>query len=125
MNHKTEASTALEQAIEKDPDNSEAYKMVVALQYEEGNIDNALSHARQMAEAKPDDSGALMQLGSLASEAGETDEALQAYSTILEQKPDFVLILPWNIQDEILLQQAEYRRRGGRFIVPIPSPIVL
>lgn len=44
---------------------------------------------------------------------------------LLEEQPDFVLILPWNFRDEILAQQAEYRRRGGRFIVPIPKPEVL
>ena len=44
---------------------------------------------------------------------------------ILEMQPDYVLILPWNVKDEILEQQAEYRRRGGRFIVPVPRPEIL
>ncbi len=44
---------------------------------------------------------------------------------LLERMPDDTLILPWNIKDEIVSQQREYRSRGGRFIVPIPSPAVI
>ena len=40
---------------------------------------------------------------------------------IAETKPDYVLILPWNLRDEITKQLSYIREWGGRFVVPIPS----
>ena len=40
---------------------------------------------------------------------------------ILETKPDFVLILPWNLKDEITQQMSAVREWGGRFVVAIPN----
>ena len=42
-----------------------------------------------------------------------------------ETKPNFVLILPWNLTDEITRQLSYIREWGGQFVVPIPSVRVL
>ena len=36
-------------------------------------------------------------------------------------KPDYVLVLPWNIKEEVMGQNAYIRDWGGRFVIPIPS----
>ena len=38
-----------------------------------------------------------------------------------ETKPDYVLILPWNLKDEIMEQTAFIREWGGKWVVPIPE----
>ncbi len=38
-----------------------------------------------------------------------------------EAKPDYVLILPWNLKDEIMEQESQIREWGGQFVVPIPE----
>lgn len=40
---------------------------------------------------------------------------------IRERKPDYVLVLPWNLKDEIMEQLKFIREWGGRFAVPIPK----
>ena len=40
---------------------------------------------------------------------------------ISETRPDYVLILPWNLREEIMEQLAEIRSWGGQFVVPIPD----
>jgi len=44
---------------------------------------------------------------------------------IQKTKPDFVLILPWNIKDEVMHQMKNICKWGGQFIVAIPELKVL
>lgn len=40
---------------------------------------------------------------------------------IRETKPDYLLILPWNVKDEVMEQVSYIREWGGQFVVPIPE----
>jgi 2-polyprenyl-3-methyl-5-hydroxy-6-metoxy-1,4-benzoquinol methylase len=40
---------------------------------------------------------------------------------IAARQPDYILILPWNIKDEVMQQLSFVREWGGQFVVPIPS----
>ena len=41
------------------------------------------------------------------------------------ERPEDILILPWNIRDEVMQQLASIRSWGGRFVVPVPSVEVM
>jgi SAM-dependent methyltransferase len=45
---------------------------------------------------------------------------VRAPEAIGAAKPDYVLILPWNLKNEIIQQMAEIRDWGGQFVIPIP-----
>ena len=40
---------------------------------------------------------------------------------MLEGRPDYVLILPWNLKDEVAEQLSSIRGWGGRFVTAIPE----
>jgi hypothetical protein len=40
---------------------------------------------------------------------------------IQETRPDYILILPWNLKEEVMAQLSYVREWGGRFVVPIPE----
>jgi len=44
-----------------------------------------------------------------------------APETLLEERPDYVLILPWNLRDEVAEQLGSVRAWGGRFVTAVPS----
>jgi SAM-dependent methyltransferase len=45
-------------------------------------------------------------------------------SRLTETPPDYLLVLAWNLRDEIMRQQQAFSDGGGKFIVPIPTPQV-
>ena len=44
---------------------------------------------------------------------------------LFKMKPDYALILAWNFADEIMANLAEYKKQGGKFIIPIPTPKII
>ena len=46
---------------------------------------------------------------------------IYAPEMIYQTKPDYILILPWNLKDEIMGQMAHAREWGAKFVVPIPE----
>jgi hypothetical protein len=44
---------------------------------------------------------------------------------LLKDQPDYALLLAWNFAPEIIKREAEFQKRGGRFIVPIPEPKIV
>jgi SAM-dependent methyltransferase len=47
---------------------------------------------------------------------------IRPVEALLREMPDVTLLLPWNLTEEIVSQQAAYLRKGGAFLVPVPAP---
>ena len=44
---------------------------------------------------------------------------------IKETKPNYLLILPWNLKDEIMMQNSFIKEWGGKFMIMIPEPKII
>ncbi|MDO8657848.1 MAG: class I SAM-dependent methyltransferase [Candidatus Levybacteria bacterium] len=45
--------------------------------------------------------------------------------TLYEKRPDYLLILAWNFADSIMKMHDKYKKLGGKFIIPVPKPIII
>ena len=50
---------------------------------------------------------------------------LEPDSYLLEKKRDYALLLAWNFSNEIIYNLNDFRKGGGKFIIPIPMPKVV
>lgn len=50
---------------------------------------------------------------------------IKAPTELLAQMPEYTLLLAWNLKDEVLKQQSDYIKNGGKFILPLPRVKVL
>jgi 2-polyprenyl-3-methyl-5-hydroxy-6-metoxy-1,4-benzoquinol methylase len=46
-------------------------------------------------------------------------------AALVESGVDYALLLAWNFKDEIMANLSEFKTKGGRFIVPVPKPVIV
>ena len=51
--------------------------------------------------------------------------SVRSIDAIADEKPDVLMVLAWNFFDEIREQQSDFVARGGRFLVPLPEPMLV
>lgn len=51
--------------------------------------------------------------------------SVKSVDAIADEKPDILMVLAWNFFDEIREQQSDFVARGGRFLVPLPEPVLV
>ncbi|MCK4950306.1 MAG: methyltransferase domain-containing protein, partial [Gammaproteobacteria bacterium] len=50
---------------------------------------------------------------------------VEAPDKLKQTKPDYIVILPWNLRDEIIEQASYVREWGAKFVVPVPEVLIL
>jgi hypothetical protein len=54
-----------------------------------------------------------------------TRQLVMPADALADKRPDYLLVLAWNLLQEVMDQESGHRRRGGRFILPVPEPKLL
>ena len=54
-----------------------------------------------------------------------THIAIKNPDEIQKTKPDYLVIIPWNLKDEIMEQMKYIRDWGGKFMIPIPEVSII
>ena len=54
-----------------------------------------------------------------------TNIKIKSPTKISNKNIDYLLILSWNIKKEIMKQEKEFLKKGGKFIIPFPKPRII